>query len=143
MATWTWKPKWVEAGKINNERYITFLECLKFTYINRKYSRPFKVSIPCEKYWSGSLDWGISGAQEQLWSDALPGATNDPDGVWTHSPLTMCCKCYPLSHGCSLNIHKLTHVIFVFRAWQALITIWFFTVKLQSWWAMEALSLLE
>ena len=44
----------------------------------------FKVSIPCE----GLGTRFIFGAQEQLWSHALPDTNNDPDGIWTHNKLT-------------------------------------------------------
>ena len=40
---------------------------------------------------SKSWDWGTSGTQGQLWSDALPHTTNDPEGIRTHdhNPLNM------------------------------------------------------
>ena len=34
---------------------------------------------------SGSWEWFVFGAQEQLWSDAIPDTTNDPDGIQIHN----------------------------------------------------------
>ena len=38
-----------------------------------------------------SVAWGwfVFGAQEQLWSDALPDTTYNPDRIWTHYPLAI------------------------------------------------------
>ena len=61
---------------------------------------------------SGSWDWFVFGAQEQLRSDDLSDTTinliifiksmdttNDSEGFWTQESLTMSHKRYPLSHG--------------------------------------------
>ena len=58
---------------------------------------------------SGAWDWFAVGAQEQLWSDALPDATNEPNGIWAHDSLTMSRKHYPLSHGCQSKYVKAHH----------------------------------
>ena len=47
----------------------------------------------------GFFFWAGLGAQEPLCLDALPDTTNDPDTIWTHNPLTMSSKRYPLSHN--------------------------------------------
>ena len=54
-------------------------------------------------FMSGSWDWVIFGAQEQLWPDAYPDTINDPNGMRTYNPLPMSHKSYPLRHGCALG----------------------------------------
>ena len=54
-------------------------------------------------FWAGlrtDLSWE---QKEQLWPDAPPDTTNDPDGIRSQDLLTMSRKCYPLSHGYSLS----------------------------------------
>ena len=63
---------------------------------------PYPVKNPDRAFfWAGLGTVFVFGAQEQLWTDALPDTANGPDGIQTRAPLTMSRKPYPLSHSCS------------------------------------------
>ena len=66
-------------------------------YTNDKTRMSFKSSYPVSNV---EMSFIFIGAKEQFWTDALPGTTNGPDGIWTHNLLSMIYEHKPLSQGC-------------------------------------------